>query len=521
MPQSELDQLLDQLDENQNDPRARKAIVRKMAGLEDPRAIVELAALYRKDIDPGVKRAAASALRVYREIEQRLNSGDGAKKSALSPSMLVRVRSALVGLLVLTLVGNGLLFGIRLIPPPPKAPQLVASKRDDLTASLKTRIENARTNGTYLRQRWQEIQGNLTPTCPGQFVDVSKADVAPIDLKTYPDLPDLNDQINTATEQVIAQRTDWEGICANPTDKGVIARYAGEGGAPGRIVEIDKTLKVLEQAQLKFNAWVNNPAPTYFPSATPITPTAIPPTSTMTPTTGPSATPTIVPTVSTATPTLPQSYTFDGLRLDTLDSYTYKLVVNYAGSATGTLVIQTTRTAKPLTAKSTAQYDVNLTETERLIAPLNQTFFTKGKVRYVLAGGGYYTDSGTTACKSLKATDILAANLDTLNPSIFFKFTGKSFTLVKNETINGVLTQHFHADSKTGEGKAAVTTTYEVYVTVDKQIPVRINLTVAGAYPGLAAPSKGSLTSFSAVYDLTAFNPDVGTIKAPPSCPKP
>lgn len=534
MPQTELEQLIDQLYESSGDPRSQKAVIRRMARLQDPKAIVELASIYHKDDgDPGVKRAAANALRTFRQIEQRLNNSAGSRQLTIPPGLLLRLRSVLVLLLILTVVGNAAVYAFRLLPPPPRPPQLAASKRDDLTALLKTRIDNARTNAAYLRQRWQDVQGNVTLTCPGKFVDVAKADIDPIDLKTYPDLPPLNDQLNAATEQVIQQRADWEGLCTDPKNKDVIARYAGADGAPGRIVEIDKILKLLEQAQIKFDAWVNNPAPTFAPSPTPITPTSVPPTITLTPTKGPTVTSSPMPTAApSATITPLQGLTFDGAKLELLTSYAYKMTVKYegvrntGGTYNGVLVIQAFRSAKPLTAQSLAQYDVNLTEDEKLLAPLNSQFFIKGRVRYVLIGGNYYADVVTppnAPCKAQVATDTLAANLDTLSPNIFLRFSGQALTRIpKDETINGFAAQHYHAEGKSGDGKATLTTVYDVYVTPDKYIPVRVAYTVTGPYNGVASiPANSHLTTFSVQYDLTQISPDLTPIKAPPNCPKP
>ncbi len=548
MVQSELDKLLDQLATKNSDPRAQKGIIRRLAKLGDPAAITDLTNLYAKvDADPGVRKAAAEALRVFRQMEQHIvgsamNGRDASSQnnedtesvpvSSGLLDLLKRARLGLAGLLVVTLLANGALIVVHSLPPPATPTQAEATSRDVLTTALKSRIQDTRADATTLRQRWQELQSNVALSCPGKFSSVAKVDLAAIDLRTYPDLQALNDTLNQATQKVALLRNNWDGICTNPKDKETLTRFAGPNGAAGRITEVDDALKTLDAAQSAFDQWVKNPAATIGPSATPITPSPVPPTITLTPTAGPSATNTLPPTaviVVTAPPTPLPTITFDGAKLATLNSYTYKLSVRYegtrgtGGSFSGSLTVTALRSAKPLNAQSNAQLDINLSEDEKLLSTVNP-FFVKGRTLYQQLGGKYYVDVSTppgTPCKIAAATDKSAAALETITPDIFLKFGNQQLTRVpKDEQINGVLAQHYHTEGKSGDGKNVVSTAYDVYLSADKQLPVRVAYAVSGPYTGLAGLAAGNrLSLFSVTYDLTQINPDVGKMSAPQGCP--
>ncbi len=524
MPQSDLDRLIDQLLENKDNPGGQRAVIGQMVRLGDPNAIVEIADIYHNpETEPGVRRAAEGALRAFRRMEQRIIHGQTG--SRFSPELLEKVRMGLIVLLVLTALGNVGLLAIHALPKAAPPAQVIPTARDVLTAAIKTRIDNTRSDATYLRQRWQDVQAHGKLTCPGKFSAVDKVDMAPVDLRTYPDLKALNEDLNQATQQMILSRNNWSGVCVKPDDAANVAQFAGSNGAAGQITQVDGVLNALNTVQTEFDQWVKSPAPTVGPTPTPITPTSIPPTITLTPTTGPTLTPSLIPTVATITPTPIQVLTFGGVGLNTLTSYVYKLTVNYAGQQgnggqfTGSLVVGVQRTAKFNGAQARAQYDVSVDDTTRLLQPLNPLYL-KGVSRYVVVGANYYTlpifPPADVACRTSSATAALLNGLDSVQPDNFLlkASVGTLKRVTPDETINGVLAQHYHADSTAGSAKNPITATFDVYLSADKQIPVEVVYAVNGAYAGLAGiPAGDHLTQYSVQYDLTQINPTLAIAK--------
>lgn len=522
---TDLDPLIDQFDQNPNNPRVQKDAIRKMAQLKDPKAITELNGIYLKgDIEPSVHKAATDALRTYRRLEQQITSGKPA--SPLSPELLERVRSALLILLVVTVIGNAAVFIVHALPAPAAPVQTVATDRAVLTTALKTRLDNIRADGSTLRGRWQELQAHLNLTCTDKFTNADKVDAAPIDLTTYSDLRALNDDLNNSAQQIAALRTKWLAICKNPNDAAIVAQNAGSDGAAGRIKDVDGALAILAKAQTEYDKWVSNPAPTSAPTATL---TVAPVTPTLTPTIGPSVTPSLIPTVPTITPTPIQTLTLSSAQLSALTSYAYTLDIEYGGQKNGdvsrtfngSLVIKVNRTTQLNVANAGAQYDISVNDDAKLLSVYNPSLFIKGVTRYTYANGVFYYQGifpiSNPTCKKLGAA--IGSQLDSIQPDVFFKLLATPLQRVQpDQLINGLVAQHYHADDKNGATDAQITAQTDVFVTGDKQVPLQVTYTVTGPYAGLkGVPATTSLTKFSLNYTLTQYNPPIA-IKPSADC---
>lgn len=536
MARTELDRLIDQLYERENDPRAQKAIIRQLVQLGDPEAIVELSTIYNKqDADPGVKRAAANALRAFWRMEQRIKAGKkGAARRQLPTGLLKRLRFVLAVLFALTLLSNVVLVVVRSLPPPPTPVQTSPTDRDTLFQTLNQRLNDARSDDANLRKRWQELQAHAKLTCPGQFNTPSSYTAAGIDLTTYPLLQKPIDELNGAIQKLADLRNRWANVCVKPTDSAAVDQAAGDGGAGARIADVDAASTMLDTAQLDLTKFKNAPTPTntLTPSASPTHPTNTP---TRTPTPGPTYTPSKTPTntstpTKTPTPTATplQILSFDGLHLDTLTSYAYTFSVTYNGVAAtsgtfiGTLSVEALRPVT-LDPQGQAQYEISLSENLKSIASLNG-LFKPGRVRYEIRNGTYYVNTlnpPSVPCKASAATATLTGALDLIHPDDLLKpLTTVTLNRVQpDESINGVTAQHYHAEAQAGAGLNLFQTNYDLYVTADKHLPVRAVYAVNGPYAGLPnLPKNDTLTSYSVQYDLTQINPTI-KLDVPLGCP--
>lgn len=527
MARTELDRLIDQLYDRNDDPRAQKVIIRQLVQLGDPEVIPELSAIYNKqDADPGVKAAVANGLRTFLRIEQRAKTGNRGLR--LPVGLLRRLRTGLAVLLALTLLGNMALIVVHLLPPPPTPIQTVATNRDTLLQTLNTRLSDARADATALRQGWQELQVHAVLTCPGQFNAPGVYSPAAIDLSVYPLIQKPIDELNAAIQKLAGLRDLWSKVCLKPNDPTAADQAAGDGGASARIGDVDNISVLLNSAEIDFTKFKNAPTstPSFTPSATPTHPTNTP---TRTPTPGPTNTPSkTLANTFTPTPTPPQTLTFDGLHLNTLTSYAYTFSVAYNGLAatggtfTGSLNVDVIRPAV-LDPQGQAQYEISLSENLSVLAGLNG-LFRAGRVRYEMRNGTYYVNTlmpPPVACRTSAATPALAGALDSIHPDDLLSPMGTQ-TLTKiapDESVNGIAAQHYHAHAQNGTGASLIQADYDLFVTADKHLPVRIVYAVTGPSTSLLSlPRNDVLTSYSVQYDLTQVNPTI-KLAVPPGCP--
>src|SRR5262245_53463010 len=217
---SRLDQLLNELYDEQ--PQTRHKAASELAQLGNPGAIPDLAQVYQKDPDKGVRKAAADALRVFRRMEQEALFDDmsDSPPSAGSGTLLRRLRLLLVVILIITVLGNVGIFVSRTIGSLPTPEPLTASQRQDLVDSLTKRLADARTDATKLRSTWAILQG-LQPRwieeeCKEpdkKFTGVAAQNMAAIDTVWYPDLASASDKLNSAISQLAKLRDLYQSLC--------------------------------------------------------------------------------------------------------------------------------------------------------------------------------------------------------------------------------------------------------------------------------------------------------------------
>jgi hypothetical protein len=464
----QLDSLIGELQDT-SDPRRQKKLIKQIAAFEDPRSIIALATLYNKtDVDPGVKREAAAALRVFRQMEAAIKGPpksdpvktakagkekpDGKRafpiRIPLSNSLLERLRTVLVITFVLSLAGNGAVLIGRALngPDMPLDGPSIASPRESLTEGFQERLRFVRQDAAYLRARWLEIQGRVPYKCESNpFTIVEPVRPFSIDIKIYPDYLETNTLVNEAIRKLKPLRDQWLNVCKTPNDKGVYNNIDGRQ----KVIETDDVVKAVGAAELRLEKWINAPQPTYYPSPTPTiappTETPIPsntpipsitpiPTNTVPPTAGPSPTPappTVDPSVATIAPTAPPvvSIPFQGpksFNLAALKIYTYKVTIRYTIPVTGkpplsgTLKIQVTRAVDPLTTRSTARYEVDMSETGTTFRDAkNPLIVLNSRINYYLKDGRYLTDTilppGKVGCVATAATGAQIAALQALD----------------------------------------------------------------------------------------------------------
>src|SRR3954464_6858665 len=154
MSQSELDQLLDQL--FFDDPKLRRNAAQRLGELGSPEAIADLVNVYNKDADPGVRKAAGDALRVFRRMEQQMLGTIPEEEAGSGPNLgpiLGKARLGLIALLAITIFVNvAVLIGKAIPVSVETTPTLAApTARNTLVDAFKTRIEAVRTEATTLR----------------------------------------------------------------------------------------------------------------------------------------------------------------------------------------------------------------------------------------------------------------------------------------------------------------------------------------------------------------------------------
>lgn len=569
----QLDNLIGQLQDT-SDPRKQKKLIKQIAALEDPRCIIALATLYNKsDVDPGVKREIASALRVFRQMEAAIKGtsrpaivpkiekpdpdkkADSARKLPLTNELLERLRTVLIITFVLSLAGNGVLIGVRALngPDTPQEGQNVATARNLLTESFQSRLSQIRMDASYLRARWQEIKAAVPYKCESSpFTNVKTVQPFSVDVRIYPDYLEMNTMVNEATRKVIPLRDQWTNICKTPNDKGVYKSIDGQQ----KIDETDQVFRSVEQAEIRLEKWINAPIATYYPSETPspvppsetpipsATPipsnTPIPsptpiPSNTVPPTAGPSPTPVPATDAPGTTPKAPPtnaplvSLQFQGpasFNLSVLKTYTYKVTIRYSipvankPSLSGSLKIQVSRAKDALTNRSIARYDVDMSETGTTFRDIkNPLIILNSKITYYLKDGRYYADTilppNKIGCVVTAATEKQVAALQVLDN---YALTVPNYTIARQQNQGKYLNNTpaylyllMIDDFTNSGGKSPV---------IKGRVEGYIDATGLTHLFTITAPPEGSANAqgafnYSYTYELTELGTDLDKIRIP------
>lgn len=541
MSQTEIDQLIDQL--SAGDAKTRRAAAKKLGELERPEAIAELVNVYMKDDDSNVRKAAEDSLRIFRRMEQDMLGGeDGANTGTSTPgTFLPRIRTLLIITLVLTLLGNVALVVGKLLPQPaPATPvQTAVTPRGDLITAFKKRIEDTRTNATLLRQMYSAVQGMgaqaLNVNKPGceklQTAKIDKVDLGNLDAVTYPDLRDVNDQINSASLKILSLRNQYVTLCTSRDANEFNKLLNDQGGAAKKVAEVDEaTNKDLTSADLGLQKAIDHPAPTVGPTFTPttpptetptITPSPRPPTATGAATATPavtSAPPTVSGPATTAAPTSAPSVSFKGLQLETLQSYRYKVNVRLDGSYpngkkfSGSVQITASRQTSPLSA----QYDVKSSEVNTpkdLIKNIAGGLYAPGNSQYIILDGVRYATGNIldtirpkVQCQAVRVTD------KTTLPDFAMPTEVNDMTFARqppDDTVNDVKALRYHGEKKGGD-KDQFLLAVDLYLAADSQLPIRVIEKTTLPSPGQTGYADFTLTT---QYDLLSQGQDVKPAK--------
>jgi hypothetical protein len=523
MAQTDIDQLIDQL--YVEDPKARRTAAKQLGELGKPEAIAELVNVYMKDDDPAVRKAAEDSLRIFRRVEQEMRGELGSSSGGALP----KIRLVLMIALFATVLINVGLFISKSLPQSVEVTPTQAdpTPRNELVKTLQDQINTFNTQAVALRLFFTNLQGMGFPALN---VEANKKEcttrtsqrvepfhLAQIDNITYPDLALVGADLDEAGLSLQQLENSLVALCGSTKDDDLTNQLNQFGGAAKLVQQVDEVKNsMLPSANDKLKKAIANPAPTVGPTFTPSptkTPTP-PPTDTPEPTSAETAVPptavgpTIAPTsAASATPTPLQKLSFNGLKLETLKSYKYKLTMSFDGTTNrafkGKMTVLATRQTSPPIAK----YEVNISESnipESQFKAIAGPLYAPGALTYVALPEGVF-QATLNKCQPGNAAALQDVNLSQLNDV--------NFTAVPpGETINGVAALHFHGEKKTGTNSEFLDS-IELYITADTQVPVRIviNRTLAAD----RAKTATIITKLTSVlqYDLTSRNEPVEVVK--------
>lgn len=305
---------LEQIDVNLQRLGSEKAAVRREAAyqlgeLAAADALPELIDLYKNDPDPGVRKAAAYALGMFRAVENALDSGKREKAEALLEAVeegeighradrggalrtLLGLILSLGVLVALYFVLPGLIPGGGIAAPRIGAAAAPASSRAAVAAQLQPVFQRVRDDTTQLQGQLTGLLGGQQLDCAAFFNNPQPVSLSAADAAAYPDLNQVAVDLNAAIANVNAAFTRYDQACSGvnplPLDQvGTLLR--------GLVANINMfpTLESELGAQVQPTAAPTSVPPTSAPAVQPTTdpgqaapptsapadaPTAIPPT---------------------------------------------------------------------------------------------------------------------------------------------------------------------------------------------------------------------------------------------------
>jgi hypothetical protein len=550
MSQSEVDRLLDQL--MSEDVRDRRNAVNRLGELGQPEAIAELVNTYQKDPDASVRAAAANALVQFRRIEQKMlgietddeDDEDGAPIRAgmdLNP-LLMRGRLLLAITLGITLLINAVLFIGNALPKPTIPTPTVANvltPRNELVANFQSRITAARTEAATLRQLFSGIQGlgligvNQDQCKALALSGVNAAPLAPINANTYPDLPKVNDLINTPVQKLFSIRTNYLLLCSIKDKAQFDTTIKGQGGAAQMVATIDEaTNKELPAAEAALKVAIDSPAATVAPTATPTLAPTNTPAPTGTPTKAPTAGPKPASSKAPDQPTegaavtqaeAPKSLTIIDLGLPDLDSYRYRVTGKSSGTLAnnkifnGSMTVNVKRQLSPLLL----QIDMSISEGIpalrffESIGPL----YVQGESSFVVIDNVLYetgdvlpTTKFNGRCRASRLTGDLNARLIDFSP----KIDALTFDLTESGVdVNGTAANHYHAEQVAGNSNDTLQK-IDLYLAATNNIPLKLTI-LTTLNPKLDAKALAATglkdLNVTITYELLEQNPAVKIVK--------
>lgn len=221
-------------------PEQRQKMAYWLGNCAEPKAITKLAQAYRKDPDPGVRRAAAYALGQFRALEKHLEEdsesaiklvesivyeGRQGRRSPISARMLVFVQLGLVVSLVLLLGAGALLSGgLPAIGPEGTADAgdlptsaAVATEADSPGAvlfTLQSMYNQLLQDADTLQQQFDSIEAGSIQDCTVNF-NAPDFYTPPPGVTGYSGLMAALDQIAAAQVELSMARSPFSDACAS------------------------------------------------------------------------------------------------------------------------------------------------------------------------------------------------------------------------------------------------------------------------------------------------------------------
>jgi hypothetical protein len=243
----------------------------------DPTAITSLAQVYKNDADPGVKKAAAYSLGMFRKLEQELDGDDSEsvvallEKVALEGKMGGRLRfpkkalvklelglllsailvAALAFVLPGVLKGSGFSFSLGTGDNGDQATQVANSAGDvpdkdraTIVRELRGALSQVTNNTTKLQGQYQLVLGGGSLPCTEFFDTLTPYAMSANNAQEFPNLAQIGADIAQAQTDYAAAKTFYDGVCVNGQ-----SLSASEIGAPmGATVALIQRLPTIETA---------------------------------------------------------------------------------------------------------------------------------------------------------------------------------------------------------------------------------------------------------------------------------
>ncbi len=263
-------------------PKDRLKACRRLAKTRDPEVIPALVQAYQHDQDEKVRTAARDALARFKGMQRKPGAN--------------RLSGVVFGVLALALIVSLGLHGrawlqdnndsadpVDVVVP---TRQLQVTDRNTLIVELGSKMSEAQALATNLRVETQKYNNTGHVDCPISYTVPAPIELAEDDQYVFPDIRLFANTYDTLPPKFEIAVKLLDNACLNPDDQTNSVIKTAQ-----RLDDIDAQLAQLNT--LLQNA-INNPAPTVWPTAPPVTPT---PTNTL-----PPATATPVPDSTSAAP---------------------------------------------------------------------------------------------------------------------------------------------------------------------------------------------------------------------------
>ncbi|MCS6872220.1 MAG: HEAT repeat domain-containing protein [Anaerolineae bacterium] len=415
MTESERDLLIAQLSDSQSVAERRQA-AKRLGELRDPAAISALVNAYRdENEDESVRRAAESALRIFRQMQRERDSQSKPSEPAeRKPSPLIKPLTfslaALVALniviIVIRLVSNAI-GGLIAAQPA----QISAASRPELIVEMQDYLAAMESEMIAFRQPLLDLQVNVNDLRrPPRCTSVPESQLKPrslsdADARLNADLVPILETLNAALERFRALRAIYVEVCAQTNLAAIDQRLQPEGGAAGLVAQLDGLVnETLGSARRALEVARVAPPPTLPPTLPPPTVPVVPPSPTPVPVQQGAFLPTeppLLPTLEVLSEALPLNapivnINYRGVRLKDRSRYRYRLAIDYAASVPPDRLLRGALSLQVIAENSatpTGRYVISLLdypEVGAFVGWLPEPFYRQGNAFYTALNGIFY-----------------------------------------------------------------------------------------------------------------------------------